>query len=102
MDKQIIIADHPWVIIADELKARNWSQKKFAELIWLTVAQVNDLIKWRRNISPKLALSIGSAFWTSANLWLKLQNDYDIYKLYQDEKAMKKVVEIREKALAYA
>lgn len=102
MDKQIIIADHPWVIIADELKARNRSQKKFAELIWLTVAQVNDLVKWRRNISPKLALSIGSAFWTSANLWLKLQNDYDIYKLYQDEKTMKKVVEIREKALAFA
>lgn len=72
-----MIAIHPWEIIGEELKARRWSQKKFAELSWLTVKQVRNLIKWKLDITSDLAKSIANTFWTSIQLWLNLQNRYN-------------------------
>jgi plasmid maintenance system antidote protein VapI len=42
MNKELII--HPGELIADELEARGWTQRKFAEIIHKTPAEVNHLI----------------------------------------------------------
>lgn len=97
-----IYAFHPWEYIEEELEARNRSQTFFAELIWVPRTFVNDLIKWRKNITPQLAILISAAFWTSAQMWLNLQEMYDINKLKDDKELQKKKRLIEDRVLELA
>jgi len=69
---------HPWKYINDELKTRNWDQKQFAENIWIPVDELNEIIKWKKNLNPALCERIGEAFWTSADLWKNMQTWYSL------------------------
>jgi HTH-type transcriptional regulator/antitoxin HigA len=60
--ERVRVAYHPGEHILEELEARERTQKWFAELLEITTAEINDLIKGRRNITPRLALRIGEAF----------------------------------------
>lgn len=91
------IAFHPWEYIGDELEARNWSQAEFAKLIWTSRQFLNDLIKGRKNITPRLAILIWAAFWTSADLWISMQEKYDIYVLEKDKSFQKKIFSVKER-----
>lgn len=91
------VAFHPWEYIEEELEARNWTQAKFAEIVWISRPFVNDLIKGRKNITPALAVMIGAALWTSPDLWIWLQNLYDVTNLQNDEVTQKKVSIIKER-----
>ena len=62
MTTDTIIAYHPGEYILEELRARGRSQAKFAELLGISKAEVNDIIKGRRNITARLAVRIGEAF----------------------------------------
>ena len=101
MTTDTIIAYHPGVYILEELRARGWSQAKFAELLGISKAEVNDIIKGRRNITARLAVRIGEAFWTSADIWMKLQNIYDIYLVRNDKKEYYEVAKIPDRVSAY-
>lgn len=88
------IAYHPWEDILEELEARWRTQSQFAELLGISRFEVNNLIKGRRNITARLAARIGSAFGTSAEVRLGLQNLYDLYLVQQNKKesqAMKRI-----------
>jgi len=78
-----MVAYHPGEILKDELQARWWTQKWFAELLCITTAEINDLIKGRRNITTRLALRIWEALGTSAEMRIRLQNHYDLYIEYK-------------------
>jgi len=80
------VAYHPWEHIQDELDARGWTQKQFAILLWISQNEVNDIIKWRRNVTARLAMRIWKAFWTSAWMRLWLQNSYEIYSFSKNKK----------------
>jgi plasmid maintenance system antidote protein VapI len=56
--ERVRVAYHPGEYILEELQARGRTQKRFAELLEITTAEVNDLIKGRRNITARLALRI--------------------------------------------
>lgn len=83
MSKRFPIAYHPWEQIGEELEARWVTQSDFAKMIGITRFEVNNLIRGRRNITPRLAVKIWDAFGTSAQVWLGLQNMYDLYMLQE-------------------
>jgi addiction module antidote protein, HigA family len=93
MTKEMII--HPWEFVADELEARGWTQKYFAEIIQKSPAEVNHLITGRRNLNADWAMRIAVAFGTSPELWIRLQNKYDFQMLEnsQEEQALFKLIE---------
>lgn len=99
--KKIWVCYHPGEHLLDELQARKISQTKFAELTNLTIAEINDIIKWRRNITPRIAWRFQAALHVSAGFWLWLQNDRDIYCLSKNEDEQKICREIEKKSLAY-
>lgn len=86
--KKVQLAFHPGIDIAEELEARWWTQTQFADVIGISVQALNAIIKWHRNITPSLAVRIGAAFWTSAEVWMNMQTEYDIYLAEQKEKSM--------------
>lgn len=84
MTKEFIF--HPGEYLADELEARGWTQKKFAEVIQKSPAEVNHLITGRRNLNADWAMRISVAFGTSPDLWIRLQNKYDFQVLENSKK----------------
>ena len=41
---------------------------------------INEIVNGKRAITPDLALRLSKFFGTSEELWLNLQNQYDLYK----------------------
>lgn len=92
---------HPWKHIKKELEKRGRSQTDFAKLIWLPISEVNDLLNWRRNLSPKTAVRIAIALKIPAEKLLKLQNARDLHLLYKNEKHNKILQEIKQRILRF-
>jgi len=66
----------PGEFIREELAARGWTQKDFAEILGRPLAAVNQIIQGKRAITPRTAKELGAAFDTSAELWLNLESSY--------------------------
>ena len=76
--------EHPGGILGEELKARGISQKKFAEQIGLQATHLSALIHGTRNFTPAVAAKIESGLdGISADLWMKLQEQYPNNPLYK-------------------
>lgn len=75
-------AIHPWFILKDELKYRNVTQKEFAKIIWKNLAEVNDILNWKRSITTDFALRISAFLWTSHQVWLWMQSHFDVVKIF--------------------
>ncbi len=74
-------AVHPWEYLKDEIEARWLTQKEFSEIIWKSPSELNELIKWKRNITPIWAILIATVFDVSPDTWLNLQHEYDLYQV---------------------
>ena len=98
------LAFHPWEYLADALDAKGWTQKQLSEIIGISKFEVNDIIKGRRNITPRIAYRLWEAFWNSGETWLKLQAIYDLYVIDHDkeEMAAKNKIKQRVREIEYA
>jgi addiction module HigA family antidote len=45
------------------------------------VCAVNELVNEKRGITTEMALRLSKYFGTTPQLWLNLQNQYDLYKV---------------------
>ena len=68
---------HPWKKIIEEIRNRNWTQKQFAILVWKKNSEVNELIKWKRNITIQRDYALSQVLWTPEKYWINMQTDYD-------------------------
>jgi addiction module HigA family antidote len=69
----------PGHILKEELEARGWTQKAFAEVIGRPVQMVNEIISAKKSITPETALLFSAAFGTSSQLWLNLESSYRLW-----------------------
>lgn len=70
--------DPPGVFIKIELETRGWSQRDLAFILGQTEQQLNPLLSGKRAITPDTARALGDAFDVSPELFLNLQNQYDL------------------------
>ena len=96
------IVFHPWEYLADALEAKWRTQIKLSEIIWISKFEINDIIKWRRNITPRIAFRLWEAFWNSGSTRLNLQNMYDLYQIEHNKQEVEQSKKIRKMVLAYA
>lgn len=87
---------HPGKKIQMELKDRGWTQRQFAFLLWKKVSEVNELIKWKRNITVQWDILLSHVLWTSRKYWLDLQNEYE-YSLIESDFDISKLPNIDQK-----
>lgn len=90
---------HPWEDIGEELEARGWTQRKFADIIWISAPELNNIIKGKKNLTPALAVRIGEAFGTSADVWMNLQTAYSLSIAKKDE--AERIQRVHEKLKEY-
>jgi addiction module HigA family antidote len=89
---------HPGEIIREEfLEPLGISQTELADSLAIPFKTINKLINEKRNLNSELALKLSRYFGTSVELWLNLQNQYDIYFILKNRgKEIKKVHPLRE------
>lgn len=66
------------IIKEDYMVPLNLSQNRLARDLDVPVGRINQIIHGRRSITADTALRLGRYFDTSPELWLGLQNDYDL------------------------
>lgn len=55
------------------------SRNKLARDIDVPVGRISDIVAGKRGVTPDTALRFAKYFGTTAELWLRLQADYDLY-----------------------
>ena len=68
---------HPGEMIKDELDYRGISQKALAEEIGVPASVLNEELNGKRAVSTEYALLLEAALGIDADLWLRLQSDYN-------------------------
>ena len=71
---------HPGEILREEfLKPLRLSKSVLAKEIHVSPHVLHDLLSCKKGVTPALALKLAHYFGTSPELWLHLQNRYDLY-----------------------
>jgi len=73
-----IDCEHPGDYIAEEVKARGWTQADLAFVLGWDVAQLNRLIKGKTDVTADSAQILSEAFDVPAEFFLNLQKLYDL------------------------
>ena len=69
---------HPGDFLREELAVRSISMNQLARDIRIPMSRVSLIVNGRRGITADTALRLGLYFGTSPQLWLNLQNTYDL------------------------
>ncbi len=78
---------HPGEILQKEfLDPMDLTQSALAKHLGWTHAKVNEIIAEKRGVSPEAALSLADVFGTSAEMWMNLQANYDLWYAQQSHK----------------
>ncbi len=73
---------HPGEVLREEfLIPYGLTQSELAKSIHTSFRAVNELVNEKRGITPEMALRLSKYFATTPQLWLNLQNQYDLYKI---------------------
>lgn len=84
-----MIRVHPGRILAREMAERKLTANALALKLRVPANRISEVVAGRRGISPETALRLGRYFGTGAELWSRLQADYD---LGQAERQLGKVI----------
>ena len=69
--------EHPWTELQLLIKEKWLTQKAFASILWKKVSEVNELLKWKRNITIQRDYLLHQHLWTPIKYWILKQIDYD-------------------------
>lgn len=71
---------HPGEVLHEEfLEPLGLTQTELAERIGVSFRRVNELVNGKRGITPDSALRLARFFGTTPELWLNLQQAWDIW-----------------------
>src|SRR5512140_1437580 len=74
------IAIPPGDVLAEELEARGITQSRLARLMHRPLQAINQIVRGRKRITGVTALELADALGTSAELWVRLEADYELNK----------------------
>lgn len=71
---------HPGTVLAEiYMKEMNLNQSDLARMIGCTHAKVNEIINGKRGVSAEFAIALEKALGTSAEMWVRMQAEYDLW-----------------------
>lgn len=89
---------HPGKMIKDEVEYRGLSQKKLAAEMGMSPSLLNEILNGRRRVSTEYALLFEAALGIDAELWIRLQADYDMQVAKSDKSFMERLAKIKKVA----
>lgn len=71
---------HPGVMLFEEfVKPLGLTQTELAQSLGVSYPRLNEIIKGRRSVTPDTALRLSHVLGMSADFWLGLQQDWDLW-----------------------
>ncbi|MDE7375352.1 MAG: HigA family addiction module antidote protein [Muribaculaceae bacterium] len=89
---------HPGEMIKDEIEYRGISQKELAQEIGIPPSILNEVLNGKRAVNTEYALLFEAALGIEADLWLRLQSDYNKQVAKSDPSFMARLAKIRQVA----
>lgn len=80
-------AFHPGVFLEEEIEDRELLKKTVAQQLEMLPTNLSEILKGKRNISPRLAVKLEKVFKISAEYWLNLQMAWDLQNAREEEYA---------------
>jgi antitoxin HigA-1 len=79
---------HPGeVLLEDFLKPLGISQSAFAIRLGVSFPRINEIIRGKRSVTPAMALRLARVLGMSADFWLGLQQDWDLWHAMHSKEA---------------
>jgi len=78
--------EHPWIELQVLIREKWLTQKAFSSILWKKVSEVNELLKWKRNITIQRDYLLHQTLWTPIKYRILKQVDYD-YSLIDIEES---------------
>ncbi|HCN84298.1 MAG TPA: addiction module antidote protein, HigA family [Sphingobacteriaceae bacterium] len=72
-------AFHPGQFLQEEIEERGLVKKEVAKALDILPNHLSDIFAGKRNISAKMALKLEKLLEISAQYWLGMQMEYDLY-----------------------
>lgn len=89
---------HPGEMIKDEIEYRGISQKNLAAEIGIPASVLNAVLNGKRAVTTEYALLLEAALGIEADIWLKLQADYNKEVAKANPSFMERINRIRKMA----
>lgn len=86
---------HPGEMIKDEIEYRGLSQRKLAAQMGISPTLLNEILNGKRAVSTEYALLFEAALGIDAEIWIRLQADYDMQVAKSNKSFMEKLANIR-------
>jgi len=92
---------HPGEILKEEfLVPYEMTQSHLAKALGTSFRAINELVNEKRGITVEMSLKLSKYFRTTPQLWLNLQNQYDLYKVAKKKKDVINKVKVYETIVA--
>ena len=75
------------MLLEEFLKPLGITQSAFAIRLGVSFPRLNEIIRGRRAVTPNTALRLGRVTGMSADFWLGLQQDWDLWHALRSEQA---------------
>lgn len=77
---------HPGRILRDEcLEPLSLTVTAGAKVLGISRQALNNIVNERAGISPEMAIRIAKAFGSTAQVWLRMQSNYDLAQALKSE-----------------
>jgi len=77
---------HPGEVLSNIYMAEmDLNQTALAKLCECSPRKINEIVNKKRSISPSFAIILESKIGTSAEMWVRMQAEYDLWKARQKE-----------------
>ena len=78
---------HPGRVLASVfMKDHELNQSQLAEKLGCAPNKINEIVNGKRGITPSFALQLEELFGMSANIWCRMQSEFDVWKARMDER----------------
>ena len=78
MKKNCHIPVHPGQVLQDILRESGFTQIDLARHLGVAQGKINEICRGKRGISPLMAVKLARAFKQSPELWLGLQQEWEL------------------------
>jgi addiction module HigA family antidote len=80
---------HPGEMLLEKfIKPLELTQTKLAQRLGVSYPRLNEIIKGRRSVTPDTALRLSHVLGMSADFWLDLQQDWDLWHAMNSPQAV--------------
>lgn len=91
---------HPGEMIKDEIEYRGLSQRRLAAQMGISPTLLNEILNGKRSVSTEYALLFEAALGIDAEIWIRLQADYDMQKAKSNKSFLERLANVRKLAAA--